>query len=203
MSARRLDLERGFFRSWLAQFRPSFVDYRISYSSRSTCADADVTPLGINELGEHAVLLLLRRNWELHPLVGHLRVPVLQVRNVESQLDFARRIPIGSGMERESGLAGSELTPFGRLKLQWESNGIPLEPDRAVHIGNKFDHMRELCGHSPPRVRAFVVPIITRSGALAGRSQAHLPPITSQIIWQGCWADFSLAAAGGWAYSSA
>jgi hypothetical protein len=131
-SSPRHDLERRFDGLWVP----------------SGGADTGMATLGINKLREHAtVVLILRRHRELHAFRAHLLVPQLEVGNTESELDFPCGISIGSGMECEGGLSGGELAPFGRLKLEWESNGIAIEPDGAVHIGHEFDHMCEFSSH--------------------------------------------------------
>src|SRR6476659_167019 len=50
-------------------------------------------------------------------------------------------------MESESNLAGSKFAPRWRLKLEWQTDHVFVELDRAIHICNEFDYVAQLGCH--------------------------------------------------------
>jgi hypothetical protein len=47
-------------------------------------------------------------------------------------------------MQSQGGVAGSELTPTGRFKLQWKSNYVTVKLYGAIHVRNELDCVAEL-----------------------------------------------------------
>ena len=101
---------------------------------------------GIDELGKHpAEILFLWRHAEEHAFRAHVPVESLYVGDGEPQFDLSSRILLGSRVQRESSLAGHELTLAERFELKLETEHIAVELHRLVHVGDELDHVSKLC----------------------------------------------------------
>src|SRR5215469_8743630 len=111
-------------------------------------AHAAMCAFGIDKLRQHpAEILLLRRHAEQNTLGSHVPVKSLDIGDRETQFDFSSRILVGSGMQSEGGFTRRELAPTRRLEFQLQTKHIAMELRSFVHIGDKLDHVSQLCLH--------------------------------------------------------
>jgi len=104
----------------------------------------------IHELRERPSPFLFRGRYaEPHALRAHLLMEPCKIVNGKAQLDAARGLALRRRMQREARLAGGELAPAWRLKLERQTDDIPIE--RA----SRFRSRRQTPAGNPSRFARY------------------------------------------------
>src|SRR6476646_10336250 len=105
---------------------------RAKRGSSTHVADRNLRGVDIANAGDASPVNIRGRAGENEPLGLTGGVEIVDVGGAETELDGARGVVLGSGMERELRLARVELAPEGGLEQRGQAQGVAIECDSRV-----------------------------------------------------------------------